>query len=134
LRPIERRRRIRQLALAMVEITLAAADAAEVESQHREAALGERIIEVVDDLIVHRPAELRVRMQNHRDGGAALLGRVEPPLKPSSRTGENDFRHRRSNSAPVAGAAPPVRLKILRNRAVSLTWTPQRIKIVLEKF
>ena len=49
------------------QIALAAAHAAEIEAQHREAALGERIIEAVDDLVVHRAAELRVRMQDQRD-------------------------------------------------------------------
>ena len=41
LRPVERRGRVRQFALAVVERALAAADAAEIEAQHREAAVHE---------------------------------------------------------------------------------------------
>ena len=40
---------------AVVELALAAADAAEIEAQHREAALREHVEELVDDLVVHRP-------------------------------------------------------------------------------
>ena len=42
LRPVERRGRIRQFARAVVERALAPADAAEIEPQHREAAMHER--------------------------------------------------------------------------------------------
>ena len=42
LRPVERGGRIRQLAGAVVERALAAADAAEIEAQRREAAVHER--------------------------------------------------------------------------------------------
>ncbi len=69
LQPVERGSRVRQLARAAVPDALAAADAAEVEPQHRKAALHEGVIERVDDLIVHRPAELRVR-----DAGSARWG------------------------------------------------------------
>ena len=48
----------------MIETALAAPYAPEIEAQHGEAALGEGVIEIVDDLIVHRAAELRVRMQD----------------------------------------------------------------------
>ncbi len=51
LRPVERRRGIRQFAGAVIERALAAADAAEIEAQHREAAMHEGIIELVDDLV-----------------------------------------------------------------------------------
>ena len=61
LQPVERGGGIGQLARAVVEIALAAPDAAEIEAQHREAALDEQVVEVVDDLVVHRAAELRVR-------------------------------------------------------------------------
>ena len=54
LHPVERRGGVRELALAVVERALAAADAAEVEAQHREAAVHEDVEQVVDDLVVHR--------------------------------------------------------------------------------
>ena len=93
LRPVERGRRIRQFAGAVVERALAAADAAEVEAQRREAAVHELVVELVDDLMVHRPAELRVRMQNDGDRRVLLPRRMVPGLDPSRRTGKNDFRH-----------------------------------------
>ena len=59
---------------AVVERALAAADAAEIEAQHREAAMHERVVELIDDLVVHRAAELRVRMQH--DGDRRVLLRA----------------------------------------------------------
>ncbi len=77
LRPIERGGRVRQFTGAVNERTLAAADAAEVETQHREAAMGEGIIALIDDLMIHRAMKLRgVWMQDHRDRRVLLLGRV----------------------------------------------------------
>ena len=82
-----------KLALTMVEGALAAADAAEVEAQHGEAAFGEAIIRAVDDLVVHRAAELRVRMQHHRDRRAFCLGRMIAAFEPAGGTGEDDLGH-----------------------------------------
>ena len=62
LHPVERGGRVGKFAGAMVEFALAAPDAAEVEPERRETALLEHVEQVVDDLVVHRPAELRVRM------------------------------------------------------------------------
>ena len=67
LQPVERGGRIGELARAVVEIALAAPDAAEIEAQHREAALGERVIQMVDDLVVHGAPELRMRVQDEGD-------------------------------------------------------------------
>ena len=53
----------------------------------------EGIIEVVDDLVVHRAAELRMRMQHHRDRRILLLGRVIAAFETAGRSGENNFRH-----------------------------------------
>src|SRR5664280_1702364 len=61
--------------------------------QRREAAVHEGVIELVDDRVVHRPAELRVRMQDDRDRRVLLPRRVVAALDPSGRTGEDDFRH-----------------------------------------
>ena len=82
----------------MVERALAAADAAEVEAQRRKAAVHEGVVELVDDLVVHRPAKLRVRMQDDRDRGVLLPGRVVAALDAAGRAGENDFRHLVSTS------------------------------------
>ena len=78
---------------AVVERALAAADAAEIEAQHREVAVHERVVELVDDLMVHRAAELRVRMQHDGDRRVLLPRRVIAALDPAGRAGEDDFRH-----------------------------------------
>src|SRR5208283_961102 len=62
LRPVEGGCRVRQFALTVIEAALRSPDAAKIETQHGKSALGESVIEIVDDLIVHRPAELRMRM------------------------------------------------------------------------
>ena len=103
LHPVERRRGIRQLARAVVELALATPDAAEVEAQHREAALREHVEELVDDLVVHRPAELRVGMEDDGDRAVALLGRLETAFEPAGRAGEDDFGHRKA--APIGSRA-----------------------------
>src|SRR5262249_10921884 len=103
LRPVERRGGIRQFAGTMIERALAAADAAEVEPQDREIAVREGIVELVDDLVVHRAPELRVRVQDDRDRRVLLLRRVEPAFDPSGGSGENNLGHKRSS---IAGAKP----------------------------
>ena len=77
----------------MVEFALAAADRAEVEAQRREAALLEHVEQIVDDLVVHGAAELRMRMQDDRDRGIFLLRRLISALKTSRWSIENYFRH-----------------------------------------
>ena len=84
----------RQLADAVVEHALAAADAAEVEAQHREAALREHVEQIVDDLVVHRPAELRVRMQDDGDRRVGLLAGLVAAFEPAVRAVEDHFWHR----------------------------------------
>ena len=93
LHPVERCGCVREFARAMVEMTLAAADAAEVEAQRREAAIHEAVEQVVDDLVVHRAAELRMRMQHDPDRRAALLRRLVAALDAAGGPGEDDLRH-----------------------------------------
>ena len=92
LNPIERGRRIRQLVLAVIN-ALAAADAAEIEPQNREAALREHVIELIHDRVVHRAAELRMRVEHDADRGILGLGRVKTAFETAGRAGKNDFRH-----------------------------------------
>ncbi len=54
LHPVERGGRVGQLAGAMVELALAAADATKIETQCGEIALLEHVEKLVDDLVVHR--------------------------------------------------------------------------------
>ena len=93
LHPVERRGGVAQLALAVVEHALRAADAAEVEAQHREPAPHEHVEQGVDDLVVHRPAMLRVRMQDHGERCRRPLAVDVPPFQPTVGAVEDDFRH-----------------------------------------
>ena len=67
LHPVERRGGIGQLAGAVVEQPLAPPHAAEIEAQHREAPPLKGVIQVIDDLVIHRAAELRMRVQDQRN-------------------------------------------------------------------
>src|SRR5882762_4077326 len=53
----------------------------------------ERVIALVDDLVIHRAVKLRMRMQHHRDRRVLLLGRMITAFEAACGTGENDFRH-----------------------------------------
>src|SRR5262249_32208269 len=59
LRPVQGRRCVRELPLAVVKIALREADSAKVKAKDRESTLGKSVVKIVDNLIVHRPAELR---------------------------------------------------------------------------
>ena len=91
--PVERAGRVGKLADAVVEHALALADAAEIEAQGRKAAADEGLVEQLDDLVVHRPAGLRVRMENHRDRRAGPGPGVEAAFEAALGTWENDFGH-----------------------------------------
>ena len=101
LHPVERGGRIRKFASTMVEFALAAPDATEIEAERRETALLEHVEELVDDLVVHRAAELRMRMQDDGDRGVLFLGRLVATLKTAGRAIENDFGHNFSGLLPV---------------------------------
>ncbi len=109
LRPVERGGGVGELAGTVIEGALAAADAAEVEAQHGEAALGERVVEVVHDLVVHRATELGMRMQDDGDRRVALGGWVEPAFETAGGTVEDDFGHRDSWKAARSGRARSIR-------------------------
>ena len=93
LHPVERRRRVRQLALAPVVDALGPPDAAEIEAQGGKAAPGEDVIQAVDDLVVHRPAMLRVRMQDQRERRVRPLAVMVAAFEPAVGAGKNDIRH-----------------------------------------
>jgi hypothetical protein len=67
LHPVERCGGVGKFSRTVIEAPKAATYAPKIEAQNGEPALGEGVIEVVDDPIVHRAAELRVRMQDKRD-------------------------------------------------------------------
>src|SRR5947209_1130998 len=93
LRPIERGRGIGEFAGAVIERSLASTDASEIETQHRKSAMRERVIALVDDLMIHRTMKLRMRMQHHRDWRVLLLRRMVTAFETACGAGENDFRH-----------------------------------------
>jgi hypothetical protein len=88
LQVVERRGGIGKLAHALVVLALAAAHAAEIEAQHGEAHLVEGVVQVVDDPVVHRAAELRMRVQDDRDRGVLGLLRVIAAFKPAFGAGK----------------------------------------------
>src|SRR5690606_22624372 len=93
LHPVEGCCRIRKLALPAGVCPLRASDTAEVEAQGREASAREDVEQVVDDLVVHRPAVLRVRMQHQREWRIRSAAMVVPPLDPALRAVDDDFWH-----------------------------------------
>ena len=95
LQVIQGRCRIRQFADPLVELALAAPHPAKVEAHHGEAQLVECVMEVIDDAVVHRPAILRVRVQDDGKGGVGLARlRVISALEPAFGTGKNQLWHR----------------------------------------
>src|SRR5581483_7471177 len=94
----------------MVERPLAAAHAAEVEPQGRKAAMHECIVQLVNDRMVHRSAELRVRMKNDGDRCVLLPCRVITPLDAPGGAGEYDLRHSSNlgRMCPVTASRFPV--------------------------
>src|SRR5262249_24907104 len=93
LQPIERRGRIGKLALATIEIALAAPDAAEIEAQGREAAMHEGVVEGVDHLVIHRAAMLRMGMQQQRDRRIGLACRVITAFEAPDGAVDNHLGH-----------------------------------------
>jgi hypothetical protein len=82
----------------MVEDALAPPDAPEIEAKNRKAALHEHVEQLIGDLIVHRSAELRVRMEHDRDRRPAFPRRLKPAFKSPGGAREHDLRHKASNS------------------------------------
>src|SRR5574338_1458242 len=93
LHPIESARRVAELADSVVEYALALADPAEIEAERREATPDERLVEELDDLVVHRAPGLRVRMKDQGDRRARAASRMETSFEASLGAWENDFGH-----------------------------------------
>src|SRR5579875_257378 len=91
--PVKSRRGIGQFALTVIEAALRASDATKIEPQHGKAALRESVIKIINDLVVHRPAELRMRVQDNRKGGPAHGRGVKPALDAAGRPIEHHLRH-----------------------------------------
>ena len=69
-------------------------DAAEVEAQGRESAPHERLVERLDDGVVHRAAALRVRVEDQGDRRARARAGAETAFKAAFGAGKDDFGHR----------------------------------------
>src|SRR5690606_3174851 len=93
LHPVERACGVAQLADAVVEAALAAADAAEVEAQRGEAAVGERLVQALDDAVVHCPAALRMRVKDHRHRRTRTRGWRETTFEAAFGAGKDDGGH-----------------------------------------
>ena len=68
-------------------------DAAEIEAQGCKAALDEGLVEQLDDLVVHRPAGLRVGMEDQGNRGAGAGAGMKASFEAPLRAGENHFGH-----------------------------------------
>src|SRR5262252_2800340 len=79
----------------MVKRALAAPDAAKVEAQHGKIPMHESVVELIDDLMVHRAPELRVGVQHDADRSVFLAGRVVAALDAPGGAGEDDLGHER---------------------------------------
>src|SRR5262249_887588 len=101
-------RGVGKLAWTLIEEPLTSADAAEVEAQHRKAALNESIVKTIDNLIVHRAPELRVRMQDDSDRCAGLRLMMIASLDAAGRPIDDHFGH---FLEPFLPARPPARLR-----------------------
>src|SRR3546814_5165503 len=73
--------------------SLAAADAAEVEAQHRETARDEAFVHRLRDAVVHRPAALRVRVEDQRNRRARARRGRETAFDAALGAGENNVGH-----------------------------------------
>src|SRR3546814_8890225 len=91
--PVERRRGVAEFADAIVERSLAAADAAKVEAQHCETARDEAFVHRLGDAVVHRSAALWMRMQDQRDRRAGPRRGREAAFDAALGTGKNDVGH-----------------------------------------
>src|SRR5262252_1361145 len=106
----------------MIETALAAPDAAEIKTQRGKVAVHEGVIELINDLVIHRAAELRMRMQHDADRSVLLLGRMVAALDAASRTCENNFGHCSINLDPTKRASltlPATARKSLKPRGIS---------------
>lgn len=93
LQPVEGSGGVAQLALAVIEHALGAADAAEIETQNRKTAAGEDMEQGENHLVVHGATALRMRVEHQRNGGVRRLAVMVPPLKAAIRPVEDDVRH-----------------------------------------
>ena len=92
--PVERSRSIRKLTDPIVETALAATNSAEIEAQRRKTAGDEGAVHRHGDPVVHRPAALGVRVEDHRDRCTGARTRLETAFKAAFGTGKNDCGHR----------------------------------------
>src|SRR5262249_53272122 len=97
-------RRIAQLAHPVVEPALAAADAPGVEAQHGKATIHEHVEQRENHLVVHRPAVLRVGMEDQRDRRMLLLALMIAALKATFWAGKHHVRHRDSDYSSLLAA------------------------------
>jgi len=93
LHPIERRRRVRQFANAIIKAALTASNAAKVEAQNGKAAISKGFVHALHNPIVHRSAALWVRMEDHRHGCARAGWWSEATFETTLGAGKNDRWH-----------------------------------------
>ena len=90
---VERRCGVRKLANPLIKLALAPPDAAKVEAEDRIAEAVKNVVELIHHFVVHRPAELRMRVKHNRDGRVFLSLRVITTFQPAFGAGKNYFGH-----------------------------------------
>ena len=96
LNPIQPARRIRQFSHSAIEDALRPPDAPKVEAKRGKPLFYENLIDRIDDFVVHRPAMLRVEVQDQGDGRPRFFGVMVSAFQATFRTIENDIGHLRS--------------------------------------
>src|SRR3954453_14904819 len=91
----------------MVKAPRAAADAAEIEAQHGKTAMHEGVIALIDDLMIHVAAELRMRVQHDGDRRVFLPCRMIPAFDPAGGAGEDNLGHFDLKSRSCGKSLPP---------------------------
>jgi hypothetical protein len=81
-----------------IDCTQSRADAASLNSpiplsNRPWLSANEGLVEKLDDLIVHRPPGLRMRMEDHRDRGAGAGAGMETSFEAPLGAGKNNFGH-----------------------------------------
>jgi hypothetical protein len=81
-------------ALGLTDCSQSSAEAAADSSpQDRKALFHEHIVKVIDNLVVHGAAVLRMRVKDHRNGRAGRIAVVIAAFEAAFGAGENNFRH-----------------------------------------
>ena len=93
LHPVQGRGRVTKLSDAVVEHALALAHSTEIEAKRRTTTLDVSLVQQLYDLVVPRPARLRVRMEDKCDWRSGTRARMETAFEAALRAWKDHFGH-----------------------------------------